>query len=100
MTKYTKFPGIRSLHDFIFSYNSVTGRVTGKVRKQCYTGAFSNAAIHVAVGRTASENVIPDEAASYSLSKTRSLSESMITHLKQIYRELIPTERRLSFLNI
>ena len=101
LTKYTKFPGIRSLHEFIFSYNSVTGRVTGKVRKQCYTGAFSNAAIHVAVGRTASENVIPDEAASYrSLSKTRALSESKITHLKQMYCDLIPTERRLSFLNI
>ena len=41
--KYSKFPGIRSLHNFIFTKNSVTQGVYAKVRTQCYTGSFHNA---------------------------------------------------------
>ena len=101
MTKYTEFPGIRSLHDFIFARNSVTGGVTAKVRKQCYTGPFSNASIHIARGRSATDNVIPGLSESYcTLNKTRVLSESKITHLKQMYRDVVPIERRLGFLDI
>ena len=98
LTKYTKFPGIRSLHGLIFCNNSVTRWVTSKVRKLCYTGAFSDASSHVAA---ATEKAIPDETASYRiLNKTRALSESKMTNLKQMYRDLIPSEHGFSFLNI
>ena len=50
MTKYSKLPGIRSLHDFIFTTNPVTNWVIAKVRKNCYTGSFENATIHVLGG--------------------------------------------------
>ncbi len=44
--KYSKFPGIRSLHDFIFTKNPATGSVLAKTRSLCYTGSFSNATYH------------------------------------------------------
>jgi hypothetical protein len=51
MTKYSKLPGIRSLHDFIFVKNPVTNTVLAKVRKICATGDFESAAIRVVNGR-------------------------------------------------
>ena len=75
MTKYSKLPGIGSLHDFIFVKNSVTGSVVAKVHDLCYTGSFTNAAIWVLPGKDASGDVIPNHTKSYaSLNKTRSLS--------------------------
>ena len=58
----SKLPGIHSLHDFIFALNTVTNTVVAKVRKNCYTGAFDNATIHVLTGR-ADESGIPDPVA-------------------------------------
>ena len=99
--KYSKLPGIRSLHDFIFAKNSVTGNLLVKVRSQSYTGAFSNATIHVLSTRDATENVIPDESQSYvRLNKGKDLSDSKMNHLKQIYRDLIPEDGRLTFLEL
>ena len=39
LTKYSKLPGIRSLHDFVFAKN-VTGGIVCKIRRLCYTGSF------------------------------------------------------------
>ena len=78
MAKYTKVPGIRSLHDFIFTKNPVTNSVIAKVRKNCAMGSFENATIHVVNGRNKEECAIPDqETNNYTtLGKVRSLSES------------------------
>ena len=74
--KYSKFPGIRSLHDFLFIKNAVTGMVTAKTRTLCYVGSFQDATMHILRGRDA-ENIIPDVSQSYSsLNKTRTLSSS------------------------
>lgn len=97
-SKYSKFPGIRSLHDFLFMKNTVTGTVTAKTRRLCYTGSFSNATMHVLTGNE-HLNVIPGEAQSYkSLNKTRNLSASKMTHLTQMYRDFIPEDRHLALL--
>lgn len=62
MAKYSKLPGIRSLHDFIFVKNPLTNSVLAKVRKNCAMGSFENATIRVINGRDIEEYVIPDQA--------------------------------------
>ena len=100
MNKYSKLPGIRSLHDFVFTKNSVTNKVVAKVRKFCYAGPFQDATIHVVSGRDATESVIPNEEnESYkSLGILRSLSESKRKHLEQMSKNFIPHDRWLPFL--
>ena len=39
--KYTKYPGIRSQHDFVFTRNVTTHEVICKGRELCYAGAFA-----------------------------------------------------------
>ena len=98
LTKYSKLPGIRSLHDFIFTKNPVN-ELVAKVRSQCYEGRFSDAAISVARGRDIHENVIPDQTKeSYvSSGKVRELSQSK---RKQMYRVAVPADCRLPFITI
>ena len=98
MNKYSRLPGIRSLHDFVFT--SVINKVVAKVWKFCYTGRFEDATIHVISGRDATESVIPNtESESYrSLGKLRSLSESKCKHLEQMSKNFIPHDRWLPFL--
>ena len=60
LTKYSKLPGIRCLHDFIFTKNSVTNKVISKFCDNCSEGAFQNATIHVLRGRDIEEDIIPD----------------------------------------
>ena len=102
MAKYSKLPGIRSLHDFIFTKNPVTNAVIAKVRKNCSMGTFENATIHVINGRDIEECVIPDQASEkYScLGKVRSLSDSKRKHLEQMSKEFIRSDRHLPFINI
>lgn len=93
--KYSKFPGIRGLHDFLFIKNAVTGTVTARTRTLCYTGSFQGATMHIVRGGYAG-NIIPDGSQSYSsLNKTRTLSSSKMDALKQMYRNFIPVERHL-----
>jgi len=61
--KYSKFPGIRSLHDFLLTKNMVTGTVTAKTRTLCYIGSFQGATMHILCGKNAL-NIIPDESQS------------------------------------
>ena len=102
LTKYSKLPGIRSLHDFIFTKNPVTQKVVAKVRSKCFEGRFDNATINVVRGRDMHEIVIPDPVnESYAgLGKVRQLTESKRKHLEQMYRDFIPANRRLPFLTI
>ena len=48
-------------------------------------------------GRDKNESVIPDPAR-HNYSCLRPLTDSKLKHLKQMYRDLIPTDRCLSFL--
>ena len=98
LAKYSKLSGIRSLHDFIFALNTVTNTVVAKVRKNCYTGAFDNATIHM-LTRRADESSIPDPVAENytALGKLRSLSDSKLKNLPQMYKDFIPTDRYLPF---
>ena len=58
--KYSKLPGIRELHDFIYVKNPVTSTVVAKVRELCYTGSFKQSTSHVLKGVDPTEVVIPD----------------------------------------
>ena len=99
MTMYSKFQGIRSLHDFIFTKNPVTNAVIVKVRKNCAMGMFENAAIHVMNSRDVQESDIPSE--NYvSLGKLRTRSDSKQKHLEQMSKDFIPSDRHLPFINI
>lgn len=97
MTKYSKLPGIRSLHDFIFTKNPATDQVIAKVRYSCYAGVFQNASIHVVTGRDVTESAIPDqELANYKiLGKLKTLSDSKRKNLDQMYKNFVPDDRQL-----
>ncbi len=101
MTKYSKLPGIRKLHDFIFVKSPVTNVVVAKVRDDCYTGRFNDATIHVVRGRDISECVIPDRVtgAYANLGLLRPLTDSKLKHLQQMYRDFVPNDRYLPFLS-
>ena len=96
LSKYSKFPGIRSLHDFLFVKNSATEKVVSKVRKLCYTGSYTNSTIHL---RSIDENVLCTEDDSYKKKNCiKQLSETKLANLKHMYTAFIPNERWLSFL--
>jgi hypothetical protein len=99
-TKYSKLQGIRSLHDFVFSKHCLTDEVVPRARAQCYTGPFSPASIHILARKDRSSDIIPDEEQTYTkLNRNRALSESKMAHLKQMYRNFVPSGRWLPFLN-
>ena len=73
--KYTKYPGIRSRHAFVFTRNMATQEVFCKGRELCYAGAFVKATIHVAANQNVEDNVIPGPNNSYvALNKLRCLN--------------------------
>ena len=100
--KFSKLPGIRTLHDFLYVINPVTSGVVAKVRNLCHTGTFNESTSHVLRGRDVSKSAIPDPVdSSYSaLGHTRVLTDSKLKHLKQMYRDFIPSDRCLSFLDL
>ena len=87
--KYSKLPGIQSLHDFHFTKHPVTNALIAKTRKFCHIGMFENAGIHVHRGKDIHECAIPhQESENYtSLGKLRPLSEFKHKHLEQMYRD-------------
>ena len=93
--KFSKLPGIQSLHDFVYVTNPVTGCVLARTRKLCHTGSFQNCTIHVLRGQDESESAIPDPVTGnyVNLGKIRQLTDSKLKHLKQMCRDIIPTER-------
>ena len=78
MNEYSKFPSICSLHDFVFTKNTIQDKVVAKVRKFCYGGTSENDKIHVFSSKNTSMYAIPDqEHENYkSLGKLRCLSDS------------------------
>lgn len=102
LTKYSKLPGIRSLHDFVFVKNSVSNTVVAKVRKTCFSGSFESTTMHIAKNRGVNENVIPSTASkSYAaLQKIKDLTDSKLKHLQQMYRDFVPSDRCLPFITL
>ena len=99
LTKYSKMAGIRSLHDFVFARSTATGSVVCKTRALCYEGNFQNTTMHVMADRDVEEDVIPDDTQSYSSkNKIRELSDTKLTHLRQMSRSFIPIDRHFPFL--
>ena len=98
--KFSKLPGIRTLHDFVYAKNA--SGVVATMRNLCYTGPYEQSTIHVLRGRIASECIIPDSVThSYTaLGSTRPLTDSKLKHLKQMYRNFVPSDRHLSFLQL
>ena len=88
-TKYSKVPGIRNLHDFIFSKHLLSGEVVARTRGLCYDGPFRKSSMHILAGQT-DDNIVPGEDRTYvRQNRTQELSDSKMNHLKQMYREFI-----------
>ena len=100
--KYSKVDGIRALHDFIFVTNSITSTVLAKVRKLCYAGPFQQSPSHVLRGRNLEESVIPNLATNNYcvLRLTKPLTETKFRHLKQMYKDFIPSDKHPNFLDL
>ena len=71
LSKYTKLPGIRSLHDFVCVRKPSTGNAHVCVRDVCYEGAIRDSNIKVSRGHRPTENVIPGEEDSYMSTGTK-----------------------------
>ena len=56
---FSKSPGIRTKHDFVFIYNK-NGEVEAKVRKLCYTGCYEDLPCHVLQRKNISDFSLPD----------------------------------------
>lgn len=63
--KYSKLPGICSLHDPVFARSTATGKVVCKTRPLCYERNFTDAKLHKMSGCQVEEDVVPDETHSY-----------------------------------
>ena len=59
--KFTKLPGIRSLHDFVTIRHPISGDVIMHVQQLCYIGAFEPKKKKLAIGVHASLDAIPTE---------------------------------------
>ena len=51
LSKYTKLPGVRSLHDFVCVRKPSTGNANVRVRNVCFEGSIRDTRIKVATGR-------------------------------------------------
>ena len=100
-TKYSKIPGIRSLHDFMYVPHPVTSAVVARVRKSCHSGPFEHSMTHILKGISAEECIFPDqEHDTYTALGKKSLTESKMNHLQSMYKDFIPPDRHLLFINI
>lgn len=100
--KFSKLPGIRSLHDFIYVLHPITSKVVARTRRLCHTGLFQNSSGHVLRGRDTNDVAIPvsGDCSYATLGMTRPLTDSKTKHLEQMHRDFIDPDRRLSFLSI
>ena len=57
--KYTKLPGIRSLHNFLVIRHPVSNNAIMKVRKQCYKDAYTETTMKTVSGHLSTERAIP-----------------------------------------
>ena len=83
MTKYSKLPVIRNLHDFIFTKNPTMDKVIAKVRR---TAVLEHLRMHPFM-LSVVEMLL------------KMLSDSKLKNLDQMFKNFIPNNRWLPFLN-
>lgn len=97
--KFTKLPGICSLHDFVIVKHIPTGDVIMRVRELCYTGSFDSSKMKIARGVSPSLDVIPKESSSYkTMKQCHELSTKKMEDLKSMYAKFICRTRWPEFL--
>lgn len=96
--KYTKLPGIRSLHDFVVVQHLITKAVVLRTRELCYTGPFVNKAMTLVSGVDPSINAIPTTETYKATNSTHELKSVKKSDLQQMYSKFIPEERWLAML--
>ena len=93
--KYTKLPGNRSLHDFLVVRHPVSNNAIMKVRKQCYKDAYTETTVKIVSGHLPTERAIPSCEDTYTQrGKVGQISACKAVHLKQMYANFVPEERR------
>ena len=91
--KYSSLPGIRDLHDFV-AVAVPPDKVTMKVREKCYSGALRDSPTTVKKGFVSRDLCIPKVTDSYKARrKLRSLTDSKLGHLKQMYVNFIAEDK-------
>ena len=66
-----------------------------KVREQCYRGAYKETPMKIVSGHLATERVIPLQEDTYlQRGKVSQISACKAAHLKQMYANFVPEERR------
>ena len=88
--KFTKLPGIRTLHDFVIVKHILTEEVIMRVRKLCYTGSFESSKMKIAQGVSSDLDAIPKESSSYkATSECHELSSKKMEDLKSMYTKFV-----------
>ena len=90
--KYSYFPGIRDLHDFVALRNA-GGNATMMVRKKCYNGMLKHT-MSIRKGLGPQDRALPGVSESYFAKGWVKFSESKQTHLNQMNINFIPESRR------
>lgn len=95
--KFTKLPGIRSLHDFVTVRHLISGEVIMRVRQLCYTGSFEPTKMKLVAGVSASVNAIPSS--TYKSNGSHQLSAKKLDDMKQMYTKFVPRDKWPEFLS-
>lgn len=99
LSKYTKLPGVRSIHDIVCARRPDSGNAHVRVRDVCYAGSIRDAPIKVSRGHLPSENVIPSDDACYiSRGMKKEVSATKQADLLTMYNSFIPHDHRPDFL--
>ena len=95
--KFTKLPGIRSLHDFVTVRHLISGEVIMRVRKLCYTGAFEPTKMKLIGGVSTDLDAIP-KSDYKSTNGSHKLTAKKLDDLKQMYTKFIERGKWPDFL--
>lgn len=91
--KYANLPGIHSLHNFLALKNPGVDAVM-KVRDECYTGVLKNSLMRLEKGYKPVDVALPRVSDSYvSRGRVRAISDTKLTHLKQMCSNFIPEDQ-------
>ena len=95
--KFTKLPGIRSLHDFVTVRHLISGEVIMRVRQLCYTGSFEPTKMKLVAGVSADVDAIPSS--NYKSNGSHQLSAKKLDDMKQMYTKFVPCNKWPEFLS-
>ena len=91
--KYSNLPGIRDLHDFL-TIAVPPNKIVMKVCEKCYSGSLRDSPTKVKKDFISTDSCIPRVRDSYKArGNLRSLTDSKLQHLKQMYANFIAEEK-------